>query len=59
MKDSTKDKTEGMGHEMKGSMKKAVGSGSHDRRLESEGHAEKQAGQMQKKAGDFEKAAGH
>jgi uncharacterized protein YjbJ (UPF0337 family) len=49
MKDSTKDKIEGTGHEVKGAAKAAVGSGLNKPDLEAEGNAEKAAGKIQKK----------
>jgi uncharacterized protein YjbJ (UPF0337 family) len=55
MKDSTKDKIEGTGHEAKGAVKAAVGSVLNKPDLEAEGNAEKAAGKIQKKVGDVEK----
>jgi uncharacterized protein YjbJ (UPF0337 family) len=58
MKDSTKDKLQGTGHEAKGAAKEAVGRVLKKPDLEAEGKVEKVAGKIQKKAGDIEKAAG-
>jgi uncharacterized protein YjbJ (UPF0337 family) len=55
MKDSTKDKTEGLGHEVKGAVKETVGHVLNKPDLEAEGKAEKTAGKVQKKVGEFEK----
>ncbi|HWF12005.1 MAG TPA: CsbD family protein [Bryobacteraceae bacterium] len=58
MKTSTKNKFAGTSHQIKGAVKQTVGNATHDRRRESEGNAEKNAGKMQKKSGDFEKRLG-
>jgi len=55
MKDSTKDKTEGTVHEVKGAVKEKVGHATNDPALEDEGTDEKVAGKIQKKVGDIEK----
>jgi uncharacterized protein YjbJ (UPF0337 family) len=55
MKDSTKDKVEGAGHEAKGKVKEKVGQLTNNPRLEDEGTDEKVAGKIQKKVGDLEK----
>lgn len=55
MNDSTKDKAEGAGHELKGAIKKKIGSATNNPDLETEGTAEKLGGKVQKKVGDIEK----
>ena len=55
MKDSTRDKTEGKAHELKGAVKEKVGHITNDPDLETEGNAEKVGGKVQKKVGDVEK----
>jgi len=55
MKDSTKDKTEGAGHEIKGAVKEKVGHALNKPELEHEGQDEKAGGKIQKKVGDIEK----
>lgn len=55
MKDSTKDKAAGTGHEAKGAIKEKIGRVIGNPDLESEGTAEKVGGKVQKKVGDVEK----
>jgi uncharacterized protein YjbJ (UPF0337 family) len=54
MKDSTKDNVAGKTHEVKGSMKKAVGHAVGNPDLEAEGAAEKADGKAQQKVGKLE-----
>jgi uncharacterized protein YjbJ (UPF0337 family) len=56
MKNSTKDKTEGVGHQVKGAVKENVGKVVDDQNLKDEGAAERAGGKVQKKVGDVEKA---
>jgi uncharacterized protein YjbJ (UPF0337 family) len=56
--DSNKDKAEGVGHEVKGTIKEKVGQVTNNPELESEGTAEKVGGKVQKKVADIEKAVG-
>jgi uncharacterized protein YjbJ (UPF0337 family) len=58
MKPSTKDKTEGKLHEVKGAIKDEVGKATNDPNLEVSGKAEKKAGKVQKWIGRGEKALG-
>jgi uncharacterized protein YjbJ (UPF0337 family) len=58
MKPSTKDKTEGKLHEVKGAIKDEVGKATNDPNLEVSGKAEKKAGKVQKWIGRAEKAIG-
>ncbi len=55
MKDSTRDKAEGAGHELKGTIKEKLGHATNNPDLEAEGTGEKVAGKIQKKVGDVEK----
>ena len=55
MDDSTKDKVDGAGHELKGKVKETVGRVTNNPDLEAEGTGEKVAGKVQKKVGDVEK----
>jgi uncharacterized protein YjbJ (UPF0337 family) len=55
MKDSTKDKIEGAGHELKGALKEKAGQLTNNPNLQDEGTGEKIAGKIQKKVGDLEK----
>ena len=48
MKPSTKDRTEGKLHEVKGKVKEAVGKVTNDADLEVSGNAEKKGGKVQK-----------
>jgi len=58
MKPSTKNKTEGKLHEVKGAIKEEVGKATNDPNLEVSGKAEKKAGKVQKWIGRAEKAVG-
>jgi uncharacterized protein YjbJ (UPF0337 family) len=58
MDDSTKDKTQGAGHEVKGKIKEKVGQITNNPEMEGEGTGEKIGGKIQKKVGDIEKAVG-
>jgi uncharacterized protein YjbJ (UPF0337 family) len=55
MKDSTKDKLAGAGHELKGAFKEKAGQLTNNPNLQDEGTGEKIAGKIQKKIGDLEK----
>jgi len=55
MKESTKDKVEGAGHEVKGKIKEKLGRATDDPDTETDGTAEKIAGKVQKKVGDIKK----
>ena len=55
MKSSTRDKMEGTGHKMKGSVKESVGKLSNNPRMEVEGTIEKTAGKVQHKIGEAKK----
>ena len=55
MKSSTKDQTEGMFHELKGTSKEIAGKISDNPKLEGEGAGEKIAGKVQEKIGKVEK----
>ncbi len=56
MKQSTKDRTEGKFHEVKGRVKEKTGKLTNDPVLEAEGKREKRAGKVQKQIGRVEKA---
>ena len=58
MKDSTKDRMEGKFHEVKGSIKAAVGNAVHSPRVSLEGHTEKIAGKAQETRGKVQKSIG-
>ena len=58
MADSTKDKVEGVAHDVKGTVKEKIGQATNNPDLEAEGTAEKVGGKVQKKVGDVEKALG-
>jgi uncharacterized protein YjbJ (UPF0337 family) len=58
MKSSTRDKTEGTFHEVKGKAKQMAGKLSDNTKLESKGKAEKIAGKVQKKIGKAKKFLG-
>ena len=58
MKPSTDDRTTGKLHEVKGTIKEAVGQLTKDPDLEAEGKAEKNAGKVQNWVGKVEKAVG-
>ena len=55
MKDSTKDKVEGVVHDAKGKLKEKIGRATNNPDLEAEGQDEKVGGKIQKKVGDIEK----
>ena len=55
MKQSTKDKTKGKFHEVRGEVKETVGRATNDPDLEAEGQVEKIGGKVQKKIGQVEK----
>jgi uncharacterized protein YjbJ (UPF0337 family) len=55
MSQSTTDKIEGKGHEIKGAVKEKIGQVTNNPDLETEGTAEKIGGKVQKKVGDVEK----
>lgn len=52
-----KDRVEGAGHQMKGSVKEAAGKVTGDTRTQAEGAAEKAAGKVQNTAGGVKDAA--
>ncbi len=54
MRPSTKNKTKGKLHELKGAIKAKVGRATNNRRLQAEGLGEKVAGKMQVKLGQAE-----
>ncbi len=56
MKQSTKDKTKGSYHQLKGNFKEKIGRATNNRRLQAEGLGEKFAGKLQKAIGQAEKA---
>jgi uncharacterized protein YjbJ (UPF0337 family) len=58
MKPSTKDQIEGKLHEVKGTIKEAVGEATTDPNLEISGNVEKQAGKVQQIIARVEKAVG-
>jgi uncharacterized protein YjbJ (UPF0337 family) len=58
MKPSTKDRTEGKLHEVKGKVKEEAGKATNDPNLEVSGDAEKKAGKVQNWIGRAEKAVG-
>ena len=58
MKSSTKDKTEGKMHQVKGKIKETVGKAVGNKDLEDEGKGENFEGKVQKKVGDVKKVAG-
>ena len=55
MRDSTKDELKGKAHEVKGAVKETVGQIIGNKKLEAEGHDEKNVGKIQKKIGQIEK----
>lgn len=55
MKSSIRDKVEGAGHEVKGTVKEGVGRLSERPRLEAEGRIEKIAGKVQRKRGQVKR----
>ena len=58
MKSSTKDKTEGTFHQVKGKAKEVAGKLSDNPKLEAEGTDEKIAGKVQEKIGQIKKVLG-
>jgi uncharacterized protein YjbJ (UPF0337 family) len=58
MKQSTKDKTKGKFHEVKGKVKEKVGRATNNPQLEAEGRGEKMVGKVRKKIGQAEKILG-
>jgi uncharacterized protein YjbJ (UPF0337 family) len=56
MKTSTKDQIEGSFHEMKGTIKEAVGKVTSDGNLKAEGKAEKKVGKVQQRIGHAKEA---
>jgi uncharacterized protein YjbJ (UPF0337 family) len=58
MKSSTKDQTQGTFHQVKGTVKEAVGKLSDNPKLESQGADEKMAGKVQVKIGQVKKVLG-
>lgn len=58
MKSSSRDKTEGTFHQVKGKIKEVAGKLSDDPKLEDEGTEEKIGGKVQKKVGQVKKVFG-
>jgi len=58
MKSSTRDKTEGMWHKMKGKIKQVAGKAVGNRDLEAEGKAESIDGKVQEKIGQIKDVGG-
>jgi uncharacterized protein YjbJ (UPF0337 family) len=58
MKQSTKDKTTGKFHELKGKVKAKVGRATSNPKLEAKGRAEQIGGKVRKKIGQAEKIFG-
>jgi uncharacterized protein YjbJ (UPF0337 family) len=58
MKSSTKDKTEGKFHQVKGKVKEIAGKLSDNPKVEVEGNVEKIAGKVQEKIGQVKKVWG-
>ena len=58
MKTSTKDKTEGTFHQIKGKTKEVAGKLSDNPKVEVEGTIENRAGKVQKKVGEVKKVLG-
>ncbi len=58
MDESTKDKTKGKLHELKGKVKEKIGKATNDPDLEAEGENEAVDGKVQKKIGQVEKVFG-
>ncbi|MFL5251319.1 MAG: CsbD family protein [Rhodopila sp.] len=52
-----KDRVEGVGHQVKGSLKEGVGKVTGDKRTQAEGAAEKAGGKVQNTAGGAKDAA--
>jgi len=55
MKQSSRDKIQGSGHQAKGAVKEKVGRMTNNPDLQDRGQTEKIAGKIQKKVGDIEK----
>jgi len=58
MKSSTKDKTEGKWHKVKGKIKQVAGKAVGNRRLENEGNVENVGGDVQEKIGEIKDVVG-
>jgi uncharacterized protein YjbJ (UPF0337 family) len=58
MDESTKDKTKGKLHELKGKVKEKIGKATNNPNLEAEGESEAIGGKVQKKIGQVEKVFG-
>jgi uncharacterized protein YjbJ (UPF0337 family) len=58
MKSSTRDKSEGMWHKLKGKIKQVTGKAVGNRDLEAEGKAEKTDGKVQENIGEIKDVAG-
>ncbi len=58
MKSSTKDRAEGMFHELKGKAKEIAGKLSDNPKMQAEGTGEKIAGKVQEKLGQVKKVLG-
>ena len=58
MKASTKARTKGKVHELKGALKQKLGQLTNDPFLEAQGRGEKMAGKLQGKVGQVKKALG-
>jgi uncharacterized protein YjbJ (UPF0337 family) len=58
MKASTRDRTDGKLHEVKGKVKEKIGKATNDTDLEVSGKAEKNAGKVQNWIGHVEKVLG-
>ena len=58
MKSSTRDKAEGMFHQMKGKVKEVAGDLTDNPKLEAEGTGEKMVGKAQEKMGQVKKVWG-
>jgi len=58
MKSSTRDKTEGTFHEVKGAVKEMVGNITDNPKLKAKGTVEKLAGKAQEKLGQVKKVFG-
>ncbi len=58
MKPSTRDRTEGKLHEVRGKIKERIGKATNDPDLEVSGNAEKIAGKVQEWIGGAERAVG-
>ena len=58
MKSSTKDKTEGKWHKVKGKIRQVAGKAVGNRRLENEGTAENVGGEVQEKIGKIKDVVG-